>query len=132
MMNWLWIFSCWNYYFNIFREYLWQPKGYVCFLSCFLISKSIHSFNYNHYLLIYLLWTINYLLFFYFWGSNIQPVCEKLSYIFLQKINSLLQFQILFKFDNDLIEWVEVIWVIATIRSKMHDCQNFLFSCVIR
>ena len=94
MLNWFWMFSSWHDHLNVFGEDLRKPECNVSLFSSLLICESINSLNNNHNFLINFLRTENNLLLFYFWRGKIKPICEKLPNIFLEKIDSLFQFQV--------------------------------------
>ena len=42
------------------------------------------------------------------------------------------QFEILFQFDDDLVEGIEVVGIVAAVASEMHNCEDLLFPGGIR
>jgi len=73
-----------------------------------------------------LLCTINDKLFLNLRATDIQPVREEFSYVFLQQVDILLQFQSFSKLYDNSVKWVEIIAVITAIAGKMHYGQSFL------
>lgn len=103
MVDALGVPSCGDHNFYVFGESFRQPKGNVSLLSCLTISKSVDSFNHNNHLFINFLSAVNNLLLFNFRTDDVQPIGKKLPDILLEKINTLLQLECLFKFDYDLV-----------------------------
>ncbi len=120
-----------NNNFYIFRESFRQPECDIGLLTCLTINKSIYCLDDDHYFLVYLLRTVYDLLFFYLWTNNIQPVGKKFSDVLFQQIHTLFQLQCLFQFDNDLVQWIEVVAVITTSTCKVHNCEDLLFATLI-
>lgn len=132
MLHTFWMFASRNYHLDIFGESFRQPKSYISLLTSLIVSESIDCLDNYHHFLVDLLRTVNYLLLLDLGAHDVQPVTEKFTDVFLEKIDTLRQLESFLQFYNDLIKRIVVVTVVAASACKMSDSQHFFFFSVIR
>jgi hypothetical protein len=125
------LFASGNDNLYVFGELLWQPEGDVGLFGLVLVSEAVDGFDNDDDFVIDFLSAVDDLLFFDFGTDNVEPVGEKLSNILLEKVDALLELQGFFQSDDDLVERVEVVAVVAASAGEVHNRQHFLLPTLI-
>lgn len=113
---------------DVFREALGKPEGDVGFFAAFVVHEAVDSLDDNHDLLVDLLRAVDNLLLLYLCADDVQPVREELPDVFLKQIDALFELEGFLELDDDLVEGVEVIAIVAAPACEVHYRQDLLFS----
>ena len=97
-----------------------------------MVCEPVDCLYHNDHFLVYFLRAVDDLLFFYLSRCNVKPVGKELPDILFKKVDTLLQLETFLQFDDDLVERVEVVGVVAAITGKVHDGEDFLFAGIVR
>ena len=128
ILHWLW-FSIRRYDdFDVFWEKLGQPKCNVTLLSITSILKTVNSFEHEDNFIVEYIQVFNGLIFNSL-VTNIKPVGKIFTKFFFMELYFLVNVELFPKFDEDTVDSVKVITVVASCCSKMQDYQVIIFTC---
>ena len=128
MLKTLWALRGCHDDFDVFGEYLRQPKRDIGLFSCLAVDKLIHSLDNYHNFVVNLLCAIDDQLFLDLRAADFQPICKELSDVFFQQIHVLFQFQRFPQLDYDAVERVKIIAIVTAIRGKVHYWQSLFLA----
>ena len=99
--------------FNVFREDPRQPKGDIAFPSIVLVQEIVNPFKNQYYFVIHDIQILDCLIF-YSLVADIQPVGKIFPQFFIVQFNFLVDVEFFPEFDEDAVEGVEVVAVVAS------------------